>query len=569
MPDEQIAALERQHAHLRSQFASIGEMRSGSLTERFRPCGKPWCHCAKPGDPGHGPVLSLTRKQAGKTVTRIIPAEAGPETQARLAEYRRFRQLSKMFIEVNDALSEARLATGSAAKKKPQTAVIAKSLAAEAAREIERLLGADATQTLDDFEAAETAVRTAVLAVAARFVAQRLNADHSDQHAAGLPCRCGHTARYAGRRAKTVRTALGAMTLERAYYHCASCRTGFCPRDRTLGVDETTLSPAATRMTAAAAARVSFKEASTLLDELAGLAVDPKQVERTAEAVGRAIAADERQAVEPEAQRAKPTLYLGVDGTGIPVRKAETAQRQGKQPDGSAKTREVKLAVAWTAERRHPKTGIPMRDRDSVSYTAAIETAASRDTDREPSPFAQRVCREAERRRFADADRRVILGDGAPWIWALADECFPDAIQIVDIFHAKSHLWDVAKAIYTPGSELAAQWAKQRRDELDAGRISTIVAALAQHAPTCDEARKCIDYLIRNRKRMRYPTFRARGLCVATGVVEAGCKHAVGARLKRAGMHWSVNGANAILALRCCILSGRFEAFWERRNAAA
>ena len=105
-----------------------------------------------------------------------------------------------------------------------------------------------------------------------------------------------------------------------------------------------------------------------------------------------------------------------MDGTGIPVRKAETAQRQGKQPDGSAKTREVKLAVAWTAERRHPKTGVPMRDPDSVSYTAAIETAASRDTDREPSPFAQRVCREAERRRFADADRRVILGDGAPWI---------------------------------------------------------------------------------------------------------------------------------------------------------
>ena len=117
MPDEQIAALERQHAHLRSQFASIGEMRSGSLTERFRPCGKPRCHCAKPSDPGHGPVLSLTRKQAGKTVTRIIPAHAGSETQARLAEYRRFRQLSKMFIEVNDALSEAHLATGSAAKK--------------------------------------------------------------------------------------------------------------------------------------------------------------------------------------------------------------------------------------------------------------------------------------------------------------------------------------------------------------------------------------------------------------------------------------------------------------------
>ena len=101
-------------------------------------------------------------------------------------------------------------------------------------------------------------------------------------------------------------------------------------------------------------------EASTLLDALAGLAVGPKQVERTAEALGREVAADERQAVAPEAHRVKPTLYLGMDGTGIPVRKAETAQRQGKQPDGSAKTREVKLAVAWTAERRHPKTGIPM-----------------------------------------------------------------------------------------------------------------------------------------------------------------------------------------------------------------
>ena len=100
--------------------------------------------------------------------------------------------------------------------------MIARSLAADAAREIERLLGADAEQTLGDFEAAETAVRTAVLAVAARLVAQRLNADHTDQHAAGLPCGCGHTARYAGRRAKTIRTALGAMTLQRAYYHCES-----------------------------------------------------------------------------------------------------------------------------------------------------------------------------------------------------------------------------------------------------------------------------------------------------------------------------------------------------------
>ena len=91
------------------------------------------------------------------------------------------------------------------------------------------------------------------------------------------------------------------------------------------------------------------------------------------------------------------------------------------------------------------------------------------------------------------------------------------------------------------------------------------MAALRTHDKATDEARKCIHYLIRNRRRMRYPRFRARGLCVSSGVVEAGCKHTIGARLKRAGMRWTVAGANAIIALRCCKLSGRFEDFWERR----
>ena len=116
---------------------------------------------------------------------------------------------------------------------------------------------------------------------------------------------------------------------------------------------------------------------------------------------------------------------------------------------------------------------------------------------------------------------------------------------------------------------MAARWGKARRDELDAGRIDAILTELRAHSEHCEEARKCIDYLTRNRHRMRYPEFRAQGLCVSSGVVEAGCKHAIGARLKRAGMRWTVAGANAIIALRCCKLSGRFEDFWERRAARA
>ena len=383
-----------------------------------------------------------------------------------------------------------------------------------------------------------------------------------------MACACGQTARYAGRRPKTFTTVLGPLTLERAYYHCDACQTGVCPRDRALGLHETSLSPATTRMVGLAALSVSFAEAGELLKALAGVAVDPKQVERTAEALGRDVANDECEVVEPESAAA-PTMYLGLDGTGVPVRKSEVEGRRGKQPDGAAKTREVKLVTVWTAATRNTD-GLPERDPGSVSYSAAVESAANRATDPLPSPFAQRVYREARRRGFDTAARRVVIGDGAEWIWNLSAEQFPGAIEIVDLYHAKGHLCDVAKALYGAGTDLAERWGKDRRDELDAGRIDAILTALRAHSQTCDEARKCIDYLTRNRRRMRYPQFRAWGLCVSSGVVEAGCKHAIGARLKRAGMHWTVAGANAIIALRCCKLSGRLEDFWERRatNAA-
>lgn len=432
--------------------------------------------------------------------------------------------------------------------------------------EIEALVGPGAVDDWD-FEAIETAARRRAMRVAARAVEQRFNADRSDHVGATAPCFCGQPGRYAGRHAKTFQSALGELRLERAYYHCAACGGGFCPRDRSLALEGDWLSPAVTRMVGQVGAMVSFAEGSELMQELAGVPVDPKQVERTAERLGREIAQDERNVVEPEPPAA-PTMYLGMDGTAVPMRAADLEGRTGKQPDGSAKTREVKLVTVWSAEGRDEED-TPVRDPGSVTYSAAIETAATHDTDEELSPFAQRVDREARRRGFDQARRRVVLGDGAPWIWNLADEQFPGAIQIVDLFHAKGHLWDVAKAIYGAGSDLAEQWAKQRRDELDEGKIDAVLAALQIHAQANDDARKCLDYVWRNESRMRYPEFRAQGLCVSSGVVEAGCKVAIGTRLKRAGMHWTLAGADAIIALRCCKLSGRFEDFWERRSVAA
>ena len=293
-------------------------------------------------------------------------------------------------------------------------------------------------------------------------------------------------------------------------------------------MDRTDLSPGVTRMTGAAAAPVSFARASGLLDDLAGVRVGAKHVQRTAEASGREIAALERQGPAEPAAPPAPTVYLGMDGTGVPGRASETAGRPGKQPDGSARTREVKLVVVRTAETRDEE-GLPRRDPGSVTYSAAIGSAASRDTDPDPSAFAR---------------HRVILGDGAKWIWRIAAEDYPGAIQIVDLWHAREKPWEVAKALFDSGDrERAAAWAHARCDDLEEGRLDGLLATLRAHAGACEAAGQCAGYIETNRSRMRYPEFRAQSPCVGSGVVESGCRTAVG-RLKQAGMHWTVAGAD-------------------------
>ncbi len=407
------------------------------------------------------------------------------------------------------------------------------------------------------------AARRQALRLAAHALEQRLNADNSDHAGPQLPCSCGGRADYHGRHSKTLESVLGPLHLERAYYHCAQCQSGFCPRDQALRLESFSLTPGVLRMTASAAALVSFEESSELLHELAGVEVSAKQVERAAEALGAEIAIDEQQQVETMGEVA-PTMYLGMDGTGVPMRTQEVADRAGKQADGSAKTREAKLVTIWTAESRDSE-GKPVRDPGSVTYSAAIESAATLDTSPDLSDFAARVQREASRRGFTAAQRQAVLGDGSTWIWNTTAELFPQATQILDRFHAKEHLSQVGKAIYGDGPE-AKSWIQARYDELDEGHLKSLVHALHCHARPYKEAGRCIHYVWKNRRRMRYPELHKQCFCTSTGVVEAGCKLVIGTRLKRAGMHWTVKGANAIIALRCSKLSGRFEDFWERRS---
>jgi hypothetical protein len=304
---------------------------------------------------------------------------------------------------------------------------------------------------------------------------------------------------------------------------------------------------------------------------LAGLEVTAKSVERTAEAIGADIAAHGQREIRKAVQldlpvivgEPIPILYLQMDGTGVPVVKKETEGRKGKTDGQPSHTREVKLGCVFT-QTTHDEEGFAIRDPGSTTYTGAIETAEE---------FGKRLYLEAWNRGWSRAEKKVVIGDGAEWIWNLAEIHFPGAIQIVDLYHARQHLWDLARRLHPSDPAQQKAWMKVYQERLlDKGKIEKLVLSLRSieltNAELTEKIRTETDYFERNAERMRYPKFRRQHLFVGSGVIEAGCKTVIGSRLKQSGMFWTVSGANSIIALRCCQINGRFESYWESRRAA-
>lgn len=396
-----------------------------------------------------------------------------------------------------------------------------------------------------------------------------LNSDGGGYRGAHLRCGHGHDAEFVGYRSKQILTVLSSVEVQRAYYHCPSCQSGWVPKDQELDVVGSSFSPGVRRMMGRVGAQEAFEQGRVDLEELAGVVVQTKQVERTSAQLGAQIEAfcqREREAIlsgklVPLLPRV-PILYIALDGTGVPVVPRETEGRRGKDATGKAKTREAKIGCVFTQTRQDEK-GYPLRDEDSTTYVGAIETA---------EVFGPRLYAEAVRRGLRQAQKVVVLGDGGPWIWGIAGLHFPGATEIVDLYHARQHLADLGKVVYGPSSAESKQWAAARSQQLDAGDVEALITSMRRLRPrqptVCEEVRKAIDYFQTNKERMRYTRFRQEGLFVGSGVVEAGCKIIMGLRLKQSGMRWTVNHANAIIALRCCQLSGRWEEFWELCSVA-
>ena len=408
-----------------------------------------------------------------------------------------------------------------------------------------------------------------MLAAGAKALGALISSIGCGRREAPLKCSCGTSMESKGLKGKTLLTILGAVKYRRSMFECPICGERRYPGDDELDVVGTTRSPGLRRMMARAGSSNTFKEGCEDLKIYAGISVSAKDVERVAERIGEDMeqwSQLQRQEIlgQEEAVRNEesiPIMYVCTDGTGVPMTKTELQGRKGKQADGSAKTREVKLGCVFTQTSTDSK-GCPVRDPDSTSFVGAIETA-------EESGW--RLYAEAIRRGLSNAKRVVVLGDGAGWIKNLTNMHFPAATQIIDLYHARQHVSDLCKILFGPDEKKVTQNRIRFWTLLDEGRIAMIIQRARKKLPENPEAAKKaeqeITYLQKNKERMRYADYRAEGLFFGSGVIEAGCKTVIGQRLKHSGMEWSVRGANAIIALRCMIKSGRFEDYWEARVA--
>lgn len=353
-----------------------------------------------------------------------------------------------------------------------------------------------------------------------------------------IVCNCGGTAEFKGYRDKRHVSLCCEQVIERAYYYCKTCGKGFAPVDARLGLDNQCTSIAVRVRVARLAAWIPFERLSKELKVLFGLDLCKNTCERIAEAVGQHIESHNRlqeaavlggEAVSPTA--APGRLYIGIDGTGVPMR--------------GGGTRESKTGIIYETHERAGKVEVAHPE-----YLATLERV---------DLFGEQVYARAFGRGVENAGDVACLGDGASWIWRSFAHHYPKGVQILDYYHASEHLGVVANAWYGEGTDAAKKWVKARQADLLSDCVESVIRSMRSWKPTDDESKEVrrlnLRYFSVNKDRMRYASLAANGYHIGSGLVESACKTVVGMRLKGSGMRWSQAGAQAMLSLRAALLT--------------
>lgn len=393
---------------------------------------------------------------------------------------------------------------------------------------------------------------------------------------ASVACPCGGRARFVEYRRRWVRGQPGEVGVTRAYYHCRTCRQGQVPWDREQGLTAGVLTPRLKSLAAELCARGVFHEVQEVLTRLWGLPLAVSTLEDVVLEVGGRLRAAENARVQ--------RLF---DADQLPAADPLLAQVAGKRAclcldaakahtDGA--WHDIKVAAFFpglppeTPPRARP--GSPPREDRSWDAVGPKRYLALQE---EAEHFGKRVYTFALQLGAERARELVVLGDGAEWIWNLARQHFSDARQILDFYHASEHVWQVARVVFGEGEavrEEAARWASSAatrlQEEGPRGLLRSLKELRQRRIPAAARAEviREIQYFRRNRRRMQYARYRREGLMIGSGPVEAACKSVVGGRLKGTGMRWSAAGADAMLALRCEVLAGRFDEIARYARAA-
>jgi hypothetical protein len=414
---------------------------------------------------------------------------------------------------------------------------------------------------------------------------------------------CGHQQQLVGYRSKKLLTLFGEVEWKRAYYQCQvqeanepdaeleqgqKCSHGRAPADARWGVQGTRTTPGVQQAISYLCAILTLEEAAATFCRLLPLRMSARQALNLMQPVGQALAEREDEVVKvvfEEAGKSKTQqeeqalqksskeierLYIELDGILVRMRRGSVPMEEEERKRKGDVYREMKVGAVFLAERGPerselaPEVWVDTPKEGSLRYVARRTAKGG---------FGQLLYVLAQQSGLSRAKQIVVLGDGAPWIWKLVAEHFPGAVQIVDLYHAQQHVWDVAHAVFGPSSPAACIWAKQACTLLVHGQIEELVEAIGKLPtipPAAEESRsvpeKAVDYFTTNAQRMRYPAFRAQGMHVGSGIAEAACKTVVETRAKRAGMRWTPEGVDALLPLRTAKLNHTYDEFWEHQS---
>lgn len=432
---------------------------------------------------------------------------------------------------------------------------------------LERELGGKEVADLDGIEIAIRDVTHSSGAALYKSLLERVDAE--------LPTpdcpKCGKPMERHRKLCKSFASRLGPVEVERTYCLCRDCGTGFFPLDRALGLEGQTATPGAVSMVADTVVSDSYEEASRKLRNLAGVKVPATTLRRWTREIGEEVQQFEREVVA-EGVSGADRVYIEVDGTGVPMRRSETEGVKGKQEDGSARTREAKVIVTFTAEGTHPKTGEPTKDEGSDTLSALIDSAAAIGGISRASEFAARLDRQLCRDGVYNAQEVVLVSDGAAWITNVVDELLAGMRKtyILDVFHALEYASAALKALVTCDVAHKVYLAEVKARLLN-GDVAGVIADLRPRRDRYKDVARCIDYFEANKERMRYDAYRARGMQIGSGQIESSCKQMVVTRFKRSGCKWSVRGANALMAMKSCWKNLQWEEFalWKAERIAA